>query len=181
MNGVLVVGMGAVDPDLVDEAAAAAALWGPPIERIPPLPEPEGARDAGRGQWAAAPFLKNLNAALPAGALRILGVTERDLFVPVLSFVFGQAQMEGPAAVVSLARLRPEFYGLPPDPPLLRARARKEAVHEVGHTFGLVHCPHESCPMSLSVGVWQVDRKGEAPCRSCAALARGRAERARRR
>ncbi len=84
-------------------------------------------------------MLKALLAARPAGALRVVAVTERDLFVPVLSFVYGQAQLEGPVAVVSLARLRPEFHGLAPDEPTLARRAATEAVHEIGHIFGLGH------------------------------------------
>jgi archaemetzincin len=115
-------------------------------------------------------MLKALLRARPASVERILGVTGRDLFIPVLSFVFGQAQVDGPAAVVSLARISPAFSGLPEDRPLLVARARKEALHELGHTFGLVHCPEALCPMSLSTSVFQVDRKGEAFCASCAAL-----------
>ena len=61
---------------------------------------------------------------------RLLGVTERDLFVPVLSFVYGQAQLGGRVAVVSLARLRPEFHGLPgwPGRRSRGARARRPST-----------------------------------------------------
>ncbi len=70
----------------------------------------------------------------------MLALTGRDLFVPVLTFVFGQAQLGGRVAVVSLARLRQEFYGMAPNGEILMERAVKEALHETGHTFGLVHC-----------------------------------------
>ena len=66
--------------------------------------------------------------------------------MPVLSFVYGQAQLEGQVAVVSLARLRPEFHGLLPDAAVLERRAATEAVHELGHTFGLVHCLDRALP-----------------------------------
>ena len=85
-------------------------------------------------------ILRSLLNLKPEGENRLLGITDVDLFIPMLSFVLGQAQLGGPTAVVSVARLRQEFYGLPPDLPLLRARAVKEAVHEIGHTFGLTHC-----------------------------------------
>ena len=101
---------------------------------------------------------------------RLLGVTERDLFVPVLSFVYGQAQLRGRVAVISLARLRPEFHGLRPDPEVLARRAVKEAVHEIGHTFGLVHCLDRRCPMALSLGLDDLDFKTAAPCANCTAL-----------
>lgn len=175
MSVLAVVAIGPAD----DEVLAAvedvvAASFGRETARLAAIAEPAGAFDAARGQWSAPEMLRALLSARPAGAERILGLTARDLFVPVLSFVFGQAQMDGPTAVVSLARLSQAFSGFPEDRPLLLARARKEAVHELGHTYGLVHCPDPGCPMSLSTGVVQVDRKGESLCASCAALVKDR-------
>jgi archaemetzincin len=121
-------------------------------------------------------MLKTLLAQGPGDAAWVLGITERDLYVPVLSFVFGQAQLRGRAAVVSLARLRPEFYGMPPDDELLAGRAVKEALHELGHVLGLVHCLDRSCPMSLSVGLSEIDAKTAEPCPSCSALLEGSLE-----
>jgi archaemetzincin len=144
--------------------------FGLAVRTLPRRAEPLEARDAARGQWASALFLKRLLADVPDGALRVLGLTGRDLFVPVLSFVFGQAQLNGPVAVVSLARLDPSFFGLPPDPPLTAARALKEAVHELGHTFGLVHCADARCPMSLSIDLRQLDAKGPRFCAGCTLL-----------
>jgi archaemetzincin len=106
-----------------------------------------------------------------AGPARLLAVTGRDLYIPMLSFVYGQAQLGGRVAVVSMARLRPEFYGLPPDEELLHIRARKEALHEVGHLLGLIHCPDASCAMALATGIRQLDHKQPSLCAGCAALA----------
>jgi len=92
--------------------------------------------------------------------------------VPMLTFVFGQAQLGGRVAIVSLARLRQEFYGLPADPILVRERAVKEALHEMGHAFGLVHCVDPLCAMSLSTQVEQVDAKLPDVCPSCRTLLR---------
>jgi archaemetzincin len=75
-------------------------------------------------------------------------------------------------ALVSLARLRQEFYALPADPQLLQGRAAKEALHELGHAVGLVHCSERLCVMSLATGVEQVDMKETAFCRTCRALLR---------
>lgn len=144
-----------------------------PVQRLDAIEEPAHSFSPARGQWSSVAFLETLLARLPPGVSRFLGVTERDLFVPVLSFVYGQAQLDGQVAVVSLARLRPEFHGLPADRELAARRALKEAVHEVGHTFGLVHCPDRRCPMSLSVNLEDLDLKAHDPCASCSALLEG--------
>jgi len=98
---------------------------------------------------------------------RILGVTAWDLYVPVLTFVFGEAQLDGNCAVVSTARLGEEFYGLPPRADVLRDRLLKEAVHELGHTFGLRHCNDWRCVMSSSHGVERLDVKSADFCPAC--------------
>ena len=144
-----------------------------PVRRRDPIEEPAGAFTPARAQWSSIAFLEALLGGVPAGASRLLGVTERDLFVPVLSFVYGQAQLGGKVAVVSLARLRPEFHGLPGSPEVLARRAAAEAVHEVGHTFGLVHCPDRRCPMSLSIDLPDLDGKTATPCPACRVMIEG--------
>lgn len=98
---------------------------------------------------------------------RILGVTSGDLFVPVLTYVFGEAQLDGKVAVVSSHRLRDEFYGLQPNSGLLQRRLLKEAIHELGHTHGLLHCHDYMCVMHSSTGVEEIDVKTEKFCREC--------------
>jgi archaemetzincin len=147
--------------------AALAAAFRLPVRRVAAIDEPAGALSPPRGQWSSVAFLETLLARVPPAASRLLGVTERDLFVPVLSFVYGQAQLGGRVAIVSLARLRPEFHGLPPSAALLARRAGTEAVHEVGHTFGLVHCTERHCPMSLSIDLPDLDGKTATPCPAC--------------
>lgn len=137
-----------------------------PLRKIQ-LPAIDFAFDAGRRQYASIAVLEMVNRLCPQDGLRLVGVTERDLFIPVLTFVFGHAQLGGRAAVVSLARLRQEFYGLPPDREIFLDRARKEALHEAGHTFGLVHCADHSCAMALSTRVQQIDQKRAAFCPAC--------------
>jgi len=178
MTGVLVTAVGPAPAAVLDGMAAAVeAAFALPCARGEPVAEPLAAYSPARRQWAATEYLRVLLANPAAvGGGRVLGVTERDLFVPVLSFVYGQAQLEGRVAVVSLARLRPEFHGLPPDAGALGQRAATEAVHEVGHTFGLVHCADRRCPMSLSVDVSDLDRKTAEPCPSCSALVEGSRE-----
>ncbi len=102
-----------------------------------------------------------------ADADRILGVTEADLYVPSLNFVFGEAQCPGKFALVSLCRLKPEFYGEPSNEQLFLERALKEAVHEMGHTLGLGHCPHPFCIMFFSNSIRDTDRKRAKFCEDC--------------
>lgn len=99
--------------------------------------------------------------------VRLLGVTALDLYVPVLTFVFGEAQLGGRCALVSLHRLREEFYGLPPSNDRLHERLIKEAVHELGHTFGLRHCADWRCVMASTHSVERLDVKSAEFCPVC--------------
>ncbi|MEM3051252.1 MAG: archaemetzincin family Zn-dependent metalloprotease [Candidatus Bathyarchaeia archaeon] len=98
---------------------------------------------------------------------RVLGVVDTDLFVSELNFVFGEALCPGKAALISLWRLRPEFYGDTSDMTLFSARALKEAVHELGHTLGLRHCSRASCVMYFSNSILDTDRKQSLFCDQC--------------
>jgi archaemetzincin len=102
----------------------------------------------------------------------VLGVTGVDLTAPGLNFVFGLADPRSRAAVISLARLYPEFYGQPRDPRRFKARAVKEAVHELGHLLGLGHCPDPACVMSFSNSLADTDKKGPGFCAPCRELLR---------
>jgi archaemetzincin len=133
------------------------------------IPSVDFAFDAERRQWSSIEILQMLARMCPADAAKLLAVTDRDLFVPVLTFVFGQAQLAGRVAVCSLARLRQEFYGLAPNREVLVGRAAKEALHETGHLFGLVHCADRRCAMSLATNVRQIDTKETAFCAQCGA------------
>ena len=150
-----------------------ASAFGAPVKPLE-LPSVEFAYDAARGQYASIAVMEMLTRACPADALKLLAVTARDLFIPVLTFVYGHAQLGGNVAVVSLARLRQEFYGLAPNGEVFRERARKEALHETGHTFGLIHCADRDCAMALSTNIRQIDRKQAAFCATCAGRLRHR-------
>lgn len=127
---------------------------------------PESAYRAKRGQFRSDLVLKFVRG-LKGDADRVLGVTSVDLFVPALNFVFGQAECPGSAALISVHRLDPRFYGLRRNERLLLERAVKEAVHELGHTLGFIHCPNPSCVMSFSNHIGEVDRKSKLFCLRC--------------
>jgi archaemetzincin len=154
----------------VERALGAACRVRPQPVSFGVLPDP--ARD----QYYATAILQamlNLDG-LPG---RVLAVTGHDLFVPVLTFVFGEAQLPGRCALVSIHRLQDEFYGLPPNLEALHQRLLKEAIHELGHTYGLLHCDDWACVMSSSHGVERLDVKSAEFCIACSQRVRGAAVR----
>jgi archaemetzincin len=128
---------------------------------------PEMFYDPKRRQYHSTSILKELLYSLPPDAVKAIGIVPFDLFTPILTFVFGEAQLNGKVAVVSTARLEQNFYGMPPNEMLFERRLIKEVKHELGHTFGLLHCARRSCVMSLATGIADVDRKGLRFCDSC--------------
>lgn len=131
-----------------------------------PLPVPESAFNARRRQYSAERILQRLEVRATG---RTLGVIDRDLYVPDLNFVFGLADTIGRRALIAVPRLRQRFYGLPDDAALFLERAAKEAVHEVGHTYGLGHCHNRRCVMAFSNSLGDTDRKERRFCATCLA------------
>jgi archaemetzincin len=121
-----------------------------------------------RGQFHSTEILQLLHRHASFGNWRVLGVTGQDLYIPILTYVFGEAQLNGPCAVVSSHRLRQEFYGMPEDPAIQSERLLKEALHELGHTLGLRHCSDYRCVMSSSNAVENIDLKMAEYCVTCA-------------
>jgi archaemetzincin len=120
-----------------------------------------------RRQYHSTELLASL-AALPIRD-RVIGVTALDLYIPILTFVFGEAELGGRCAVISSHRLDETFYGLPADSALATTRLIKCAIHEIGHTHGLVHCDDYECVMAAAHSVEWLDLKGERLCERCAA------------
>lgn len=140
-----------------------------PCAVLPFRLDPEFAFHSERQQYHSTEILYKMQTHVNAESWRVLGVTSVDLYIPILTFVFGEAQMGGPCAVVSANRLRQEFYGLPSDDSVLRDRLLKEAVHEVGHTLDLTHCDDYRCAMAPSHAVEWIDLKESTLCGACKA------------
>lgn len=142
-------------------------IFGAEVRHHAPRFDPEEAFDASRGQYNSRMLLSQLLREGRHRGGKILGITSVDLFIPVLTFVFGEAQLDGVAAIVSVNRLDPSAYGLPADPGQLLQRLIKEAVHELGHTYALAHCSDGRCVMASSTYVEQIDLKEDRFCDRC--------------
>ncbi|HET7891110.1 MAG TPA: archaemetzincin family Zn-dependent metalloprotease [Candidatus Sulfotelmatobacter sp.] len=123
-----------------------------------------------RQQYHSSEILRRMQEFVRPGDWRLLAVADVDLYIPILKYVFGEAQMAGPCAVVSTYRLRQEFYGLNRDHELLRQRLLKECVHELGHTLDLHHCQEYSCVMASAHAVEWIDLREDSFCESCRSL-----------
>ncbi|HTY58455.1 MAG TPA: archaemetzincin family Zn-dependent metalloprotease [Bacteroidota bacterium] len=174
MNCIHLLPLGGVSPDL------AGALPGPlrrafrtGVEVREFSLDPEPFFDAGRGQYNSTGILMHIKSLYPAPGgdpgIRTLAVVPFDLYIPILTYVFGEAEVGGNVAVVSSYRLAPERYGLPPDNRLLAERLVKEVIHELGHVFSLIHCSMQACVMHSSSYVEDIDLKERSFCRDCSA------------
>jgi archaemetzincin len=130
-------------------------------------PIPQAAYQSNRGQYNTLLLLNAIRPVVWDKGWKRLGVVDADLFSGSLNFVFGQADISGSTAVISLARLKNEFYDAPMNDDLLIERAIKEAIHELGHTMGLAHCRNSSCVMYFSNSLVDTDRKGFTHCGEC--------------
>ncbi len=140
-----------------------------PAEILTPALDPAFALHAERLQYHSSEILANMQRYLRKDTWRLLGITQLDLYIPILTFVFGEAQMGGPSAIVSYRRLEQEFYGLPPDSDVLANRLLIETVHELGHTLRLTHCHNYQCAMAASHAVEWIDIKDSGFCEDCLA------------
>ena len=138
-----------------------------PVRVTRNMPVPEGSYERNRNQYNSTWILREILRQTPDDAIKVVGIIDKDLCIPILTFVFGEAQLGGKASIVSIARLRQEFHGLSPDDGILFERLVKEVLHELGHNFGLIHCSDRECIMYLSNTVRDVDRKKTTYCASC--------------
>jgi archaemetzincin len=123
--------------------------------------------DASRRQYNGNILLKQVFEKFTSDSFKTIGLFSVDLFIPILTFIFGQAMLNGPAGIASLYRLSNERYGMPADETLLLDRFGKEVIHELGHTFGLVHCSNPTCVMRSSTYVEDIDQKNSGLCVKC--------------
>ena len=120
--------------------------------------------DPSRGQYDAVKIMQQFEQDNPPLTLICSTV---DLFIPIFTFVFGLAKLNGRVAIISSHRLNNKYYGLPEDDYLLGDRLLKEAIHELGHLAGLRHCPQYNCVMASSATMEDIDVKSNQFCTVC--------------
>lgn len=123
----------------------------------------------GRRQYDANSILKVVSKMSYPDSFKKIGLFRVDLFIPILTYIFGQAILNGDSGVVSHYRLRNELYGLAQSKVILNERLKKVIIHETGHMFGLIHCQNPVCVMRSSTYVEDIDQKSQNLCSKCRA------------
>lgn len=123
--------------------------------------------DPSRRQYDGNRLLHELDSRFSDETTKTLGLFNVDLFIPILTYIFGQAFLRGKCGIASGYRLSNERYGLKPDKQLFTERVKKEVIHELGHTLGLIHCQNPACVMRSSTYVEDIDQKEQALCSKC--------------
>lgn len=168
MNLLQLVRVGECDPRTLDRIGPTLSeRMGVPWDVLPRVFNVDFALHAERQQYHSTEILARMHALAGPPTWRLLGVTDCDLYIPILTFVFGEAEMGGKVSLVSTHRLRQEFYGLPPQEELTHDRVLKEALHELGHTLNLRHCDDWRCAMAASHAVEWIDLKSAELCEAC--------------
>jgi archaemetzincin len=123
--------------------------------------------NSNRNQYDGNLLLKEVEMLFAADSGKTLALFNVDLFIPILTYIFGQAFLNGRCGIASVYRLRNEKYGMPSDDVIFQERVLKEVIHELGHTFGLIHCFNPECVMHSSTYVEDIDQKSRHFCRKC--------------
>jgi archaemetzincin len=123
--------------------------------------------DPVRRQYNGVKLLKEVEIMYSSDTAKTIGLFSVDLYIPILTYIFGQAFLKGSTGIASHYRLSNERYGINTDDNIILDRFKKEVIHELGHTFGLIHCHVPTCVMRSSTYVEDIDQKGESLCLNC--------------
>ena len=168
ISGIRFLPIGPIDRDLVEAVVSrVSGRVALPCRLGPPVRDSGWLLVNGRQQIDADAMLVWLETHHLPGHDLIVGLTMDDIGTSLFSFIFGRSRLNSRVALVSLARLRPEYYGLPADVDLTLRRACAEVLHEAGHALGLIHCVDIACLMKFATNVESIDLRGETFCAEC--------------
>ncbi|MFO7965732.1 MAG: archaemetzincin [Desulfobacterales bacterium] len=170
MKKILISPIGEFDSNLLKEVGSALyRIFGYGYRIEPLISDLSFAFNKSRDQYHSTQILKRLASMAPDGCLKILALTRVDLFIPILTYVFGEAQLNGKACIVSTSRLNEDNLTVEPEK-VFKTRVVKESLHEIGHTFNLTHCRNTDCIMNFCRSVKEVDARKDVLCRYCKVL-----------
>ncbi len=165
------VPLGPVDPEILRYLEKALAEFLPlTIRLLPSKHLPLQTYHVGREQNHSTQLLEYLLNDSDLESFQLLGITAADLYIPIFTFVFGEAQLDGRAAIISTFRPSGGADGFPPPRQIFLSRLLKLSLHELGHTYGLGHCHQSGCLMGFSANLEKLDQKTQTFCRYCRVL-----------
>ncbi len=168
LQPIILISHGHFESDFLEILAARVLLeYRHPVELAESRLDLSKYYDPARKQYDGNGLLAEIESTRDPEALKVVGLFRVDLFIPILTYIYGQAFLNGKTAIASLFRLNNERYGMPMDERLLIDRFSKEVIHELGHTFGLKHCHIPGCVMNSSTYVEDIDQKGPGLCSRC--------------
>jgi archaemetzincin len=157
------------DPDLLHQVGREIQRhFGYRTAIKPLLKNVDFAWDKARDQHHSTLILEKLAGLAPADAVKVIAITRVDLFIPILTHVYGEAQLGGKSCIISTFRLNEGLSMSSREH--FNQRVVKEAIHELGHTFDLRHCEDHACIMHYCRSIQDVDRKADQLCRYCRVL-----------
>jgi len=167
-SGILLITYGGFEKDFLEKISSEISLeFHYPVSHEGSHIDLSEYYDPTRRQYDGNKLLNEIVSISPVPYIKKVGLFRVDLFIPILTYIFGQAALNGSNGIASLYRLRNEQYGMKKDDDVLLARFGKVIIHELGHMFGLVHCHVPTCVMRSSTYVEDIDQKSSHLSTSC--------------
>lgn len=168
MKSIYIVPLEVSDSDLIQKIISGLKrVFIADIKILPLHIDLQKSYSSGRNQFYSTQIISDAIPLTEKFVGKIVIITNLDIYIPIFTYIFGEAQLNGKLSIVSLCRLHEEFYTGRTDEDLLFERTMKEILHELGHNFGLRHCENWECVMHSSTSVEEVDVKGKSFCSNC--------------
>ena len=165
---IVVVPLGEVDFMMVNRLATnIGPVFGRSVDILKGMKMPDEAYNVVRGQYYATILLNKLERVKANQKEFVMGVCEEDIYLPDEAYIIGHSDIIGGTAIVSLFRIRQEFYGLPEDEMKVYTRLFKQSVHQLAHLFDMTSCRNPRCVNYYSQNMMDIDIKGEKFCDIC--------------